>query len=178
MSTRSPLPLFFHDRSTSPPTGLLSLHRVGSDRIESMHIPRATEREREREDDSSFVRDPAARFFRTLWFLKPRHFLREGRAIAAEKERGEKKEWNAPPRLPLVHRVHNFRNSGLSAEPYSAATSLYSGPSRCFRFWGVSRTIFQTSSNLAEEEELLDRSEISLNVTPFLEKPGSVPTRR
>lgn len=141
-----------------------------------MHIPRATERERE--DDSSFVRDPAARFFRTLWFLKPRHFLREGRAIAAEKERGEKKEWNAPPRLPLVHRVHNFRNSGLSAEPYSAATSLYSGPSRCFRFWGVSRTIFQTSSNLAEEEELLDRSEISLNVTPFLEKPGSVPTRR
>lgn len=143
-----------------------------------MHIPRATEREREREDDSSFVRDPAARFFRTLWFLKPRHFLREGRAIAAEKERGEKKEWNAPPRLPLVHRVHNFRNSGLSAEPYSAATSLYSGPSRCFRFWGVSRTIFQTSSNLAEEEELLDRSEISLNVTPFLEKLGSVPTRR
>ena len=120
MSTRSPLPLFFHDRSTSPPTGLLSLHRVGSDRIESMHIPRATERERE--DDSSFVRDPAARFFRTLWFLKPRHFLREGRAIAAEKERGEKKEWNAPPRLPsctvsIIFVILGFRPNRIPRLP-------------------------------------------------------------
>lgn len=103
-----------------------------------MHIPRDRERGRMILLLVPSREIPPLDFFVRYGFLNHTTLSRrEGdrggtRAKKERKKGGKKKEWNhhryARPSsaLPLVHRVHNFRNSGLSANRIPA-TSLYSG---------------------------------------------------